>query len=353
MNLIDRYIAEVGKSLPRKNRADIENEIRSALQDMLDERSRKTGRPIDDGMIVEALREYGAPAKVAASYQPERYIIGPRLFPSFVTVVKVVLPIVMAVSLVKLGISLGQIQATFENTFETVFLAAAEFLGSAFTALGSILVLFLILHATLPEFRSKDEKWDPLKLPLATSRDRVEIGSLILEIFGSALAIVVFNFFPQVVSIGRTAWGTWTIGFLAIASDKAWSTTILSEAFFGYLPVLTSLWALTLLLDIALLRRGRWENWSRWTAFGLKAVTVALAAAMLAGPALIAVEAERMIAAGFPSGLASRLLVNFFEQGIVVVLILTIIGSLVTAARLLVRLTGRDLPPALEKFAHP
>ncbi len=38
MNLIDRYIAEVGKHLPRKNRADIEAEIRSTLEDMLDER---------------------------------------------------------------------------------------------------------------------------------------------------------------------------------------------------------------------------------------------------------------------------------------------------------------------------
>jgi len=35
MNLIDKYIAEVGKHLPRKQRADIEAEIRSTLEDML------------------------------------------------------------------------------------------------------------------------------------------------------------------------------------------------------------------------------------------------------------------------------------------------------------------------------
>jgi uncharacterized protein (UPF0216 family) len=39
MNLIDKYITEVGKHLPRKNRADIEAEIRSTLEDMLEERS--------------------------------------------------------------------------------------------------------------------------------------------------------------------------------------------------------------------------------------------------------------------------------------------------------------------------
>ena len=38
MNLIDKYIAEIGKHLPRKGRADIEAEIRSTLEDMLEER---------------------------------------------------------------------------------------------------------------------------------------------------------------------------------------------------------------------------------------------------------------------------------------------------------------------------
>ena len=39
MNLLDRYVSEVGKYLPRKNRADIEAEIRSTLEDMIEERN--------------------------------------------------------------------------------------------------------------------------------------------------------------------------------------------------------------------------------------------------------------------------------------------------------------------------
>ena len=64
MNLIDRYIAEVGKHLPRKNRADIEAEIRSTLEDMLEERKQAHGA-VDDAMVIDLLREYGAPRKVA------------------------------------------------------------------------------------------------------------------------------------------------------------------------------------------------------------------------------------------------------------------------------------------------
>jgi hypothetical protein len=42
MNLLDRYVAEVGKHLPRGTRTDIEAELRSTLQDMREDRSRET-----------------------------------------------------------------------------------------------------------------------------------------------------------------------------------------------------------------------------------------------------------------------------------------------------------------------
>ena len=97
MKLIDIYISEVGKHLPRKSRLDIQEEIRSALQDLLEDRSQQSGRPIDDDLIVEVLKEYGSPEKVAASYLPERYLIGPQLFPAFLKTVQIVLPIVLAI----------------------------------------------------------------------------------------------------------------------------------------------------------------------------------------------------------------------------------------------------------------
>ncbi len=352
LDLIDRYIAEVGKDLPRKNRLDIEAEILTAIEDMLAERSRKNGKPVDEEMTIEVLKEYGAPRKVAASYHPERYVIGPRLYSSFLTVVQVILPIVAAVSLVKLGISLGQIKLTFENAFEAIFLDLAELIGTAFTALGGIMVLFAIVQWALPEFKEKDGEWDPHKLPSVTPRNRIDIGGTILEIFGAGLGLVIFNFFPQLVNIGYHANGSWWIGFIAVEADSAWSSTILSEAFFGYLPALTILWVLTILLDAALLSRGRWETWSRWSVFGVKVVTIALAGIMLAGPALVEINAEALIAAGFPDPLAARLLVNFVQQSAILALIITIIASLFTAIRLLIRLTGRNLPSTLEKIAH-
>jgi len=130
-------------------------------------------------------------------------------------------------------------------------------------------------------------------------------------------------------------------------------TTILSDTFFGYLPTLTILWGLLILLDVVLLRRGRWEIWSRWVSLSIRVASITMAVVMLAGPALVAIDSGWLIAAGFPDVLAARLLTNFFQQGTVAILVLTIIWNLVAATRLLVRLTGRNLSPALEKFSHP
>ena len=60
----------------------VEKEIRSTLEDMLDERKQGKG-PADEMTIIQLLKEYGAPRDVAATYRPPQYqyLIGPRLFP--------------------------------------------------------------------------------------------------------------------------------------------------------------------------------------------------------------------------------------------------------------------------------
>lgn len=352
-HLVDRYIAEVGKDLPRKNRLDIEAEILSALEDMLAERSRKTGMPVDEPMIVEVLKEYGAPRKVSASYLPERYLIGSHLYSSFLSALKLILPILGAVALVKIGLSIGQITLSFENIFVSVFEGVVEFLGSAMMALGSVVVLFAILQRTLPEFKEEAGEWDPRKLPEATSRNRVEVWSTVLEACAAAFGIVLFNFFPGLITIGYQNTGQWWIGIQAGKIAGASSATLLSESFFHYLPALTILLALVIIQDMVLISRRRWETWTRWTAFSLNITGVILAGIMLAGPALTEISIETLISSGFSDLFVAKILVSLVEQGVILALVLSMIACIIKAIRLLIRITGRNLSPALEKFAHP
>ena len=48
MNLLDKYMVQVGKHLPRKNRLDLQAEIRSTIEDMLEDRGQQSGKPVDD-----------------------------------------------------------------------------------------------------------------------------------------------------------------------------------------------------------------------------------------------------------------------------------------------------------------
>jgi hypothetical protein len=52
--LLDRYVHEVGRNLPRAQRADVVAEIRSLLSDSLDARAPETGRPGDTVAAIDA-----------------------------------------------------------------------------------------------------------------------------------------------------------------------------------------------------------------------------------------------------------------------------------------------------------
>lgn len=352
-NLIDRYIAEVGKHLSLKNRDDIQQEIRSTLEDMLADRVKESGKEADEAMLVEVLRKFGQPGKVAASYQSERYLIGPKLYGSYLTTLQVVLPVVFLLAIVQLLAGYGQMQLTVQAFLRAKLVGIEDILTPLFTALGVITLIFFGLQHCMPEFKEKSGEWDPNSLPEATASNRIHIAGLVLEGIAASLAIIIFAFFPHFITIGYKVDGSWWIGIFSMVKESTWSIPILSQAFFGYLPALTVLWATTILLDISLLRRGRWENWSRWGSLFLKIATIALACLMLAGPALVAIDTSTLISAGFPNPQTASLVVSIANLGAILALGVAIIASLVQVLRLVVRLTGRNLSPALEKFAHP
>ncbi len=329
MNLMDIYVSEIGRRLPPKMRADLEAEIHSALEDMLEERSKKAGRPVDDEMVFDVLKEYGDPEKVAASYLPERYLIGPSLFPIFLILVKVILWVTGGLALAGLGISLGQSAANFQAGFEITIKALASFYTSALTAIASVVFIFAIIEWALyragekldVEGLPKKKEWDPHALIKILPPNRIKLGNTIAEIVGTFVAIFLFNFYPQAFRLGFSANGNWYVGV-----GNWTSVPVLSAAFFHYVPILTVFWSLTIILDIILLRLGYWNTLTRLFSIGLKVMTIAIAAAMLAGPSLIALTAS-----SFPPGTLNadtvRTILTLVPQVVHIALWLTIIGG--------------------------
>src|SRR6185503_4296070 len=110
MSLMDRYIAEVGRHLPEKNRTDIEAEIRSTLEDMIDEREHQTGKPVNDEVVAAALEQLGDPKLLAHNYIPAKnYLIGPDWYEPYIETLKRVLATALpVVALVTLFIALAR-----------------------------------------------------------------------------------------------------------------------------------------------------------------------------------------------------------------------------------------------------
>lgn len=286
MNLIDTYIAEVGKHLPRRTRADIQAEIRSTLEDMLDERRerKQTKGPADDATVIALLKEYGSPREIAQSYTGPRYLIGPRVFPIFELVTKIVVAVLSAIALVGLGLSLARSSATGFELLKLIGESGLGLLGGLITAFGNIVLVFAILERILPakEFE-EEEEWNPEQLAREPDPDRVKFGEQVFEMFFLILFLIVFNFYPSVIGFG----------FLN-NSDWVFISSVLTDAFFNYLPWINLLFALQLGFNLYLLRQGWWNTSLRIVNGVLELGSIVLAVAMLRGPDLVALTPEQL-----------------------------------------------------------
>jgi len=276
MNLIDRYVTEVGKYLPRKNRLDIEAELRSTLEDMLEDRNQQTGRPADEALVSELLQEYGSPRKVAATYQSHPYLIGPRMFHIYTLVLKYVIFAVTLGLTIATVISLVGSNQTGPEILKTLGEFVASVLSAVIAAFGNVTLIFAFLERVMPVpgFEEK-ETWTPTELTKESDPGQVKITDMTVSIVFTVAALIILNLYPQVVGIWNNTNGTWS----QIAG--------LSDAFFRYLPWINLSGVLTIALDIWLLRQGVWSTVTRWMHIGLQIVGIAIAIGLLRGPSLL------------------------------------------------------------------
>jgi hypothetical protein len=83
MELIERYLQAVRKHLPWKRQDDIIAELRANLESQLEDKEAELGRPLTAGEAEAWLQQIGSPRRMAAPYCPQRYLIGPTLYPVF------------------------------------------------------------------------------------------------------------------------------------------------------------------------------------------------------------------------------------------------------------------------------
>ena len=272
MDLIDRYVFEVGHYLPARLREDVQAELRSLLTESVEARARAAGRAADPALAAETLREFGRPRDVAARYAPQQqYLIGPRLYPGYVRALEIMVPVLAAV--VVILIALGRFGHGGEVPALSVLARAT---GSFFNAVafqaGVLTLVFALVERAMQFEKADGRPWDPATLPPVKDPDRISYFGRIGFLYLIAAVAVIFNLYPE-----------W-VGVVVFHDTDVTVYPLLRPEFGRFMPYLNGWWALTFVVTLVTLRQGHWTRVTRWAQFGLEMLNAALLAAIVAGP---------------------------------------------------------------------
>ena len=237
MSLINRYIAEVGRHLPEKDRSDIEAEIRSMIEDMLEERG-QTATSTDDKGIVETLEELGDPKLLAYKYAPpKRYLIGPEWYEGYLKILQRILltalPVIAAVMFVLTLINdpLNFVGAA-GKAVESVFNVGVQILFWV-----TLVFFFLERSGEKPDDLPKSSSWTwtiaqlpemPRKRQISVAETVMNIAVLLFLMIWIALPFALDRFqgSPPIPFLHPNLWNFWLPVFFVIMG-----LTLLHEVF--------------------------------------------------------------------------------------------------------------------------
>jgi uncharacterized membrane protein len=171
-NLIERYINEVIRRLPEKERDEVREELCANIFDMLSE------DPAEEE-ISKVLESLGEPRKLAEQYrQNPRYLISPANYDDYIRSIKLSMPIMAAISIF-LGLMINVIQLMsieiISDAYETVPTFGGILGGVITNGFGGLLVGFFLVTVAFAliertgfnyeTYSGKDTGWTVTDLP--------------------------------------------------------------------------------------------------------------------------------------------------------------------------------------------
>ncbi len=235
MNLIERYLQAISRELPATLRDDILKELRSSLYDALEAAG---GDDASEEQVSAILKEMGSPRDVAASYYPAgQYVVGPALYPTFLTVLKVVITVMITVQVVLITLSIAVTETP------SVFDELGGLLASIPAAVGYVVLIFWGIQRTA-EQPEPEAAFDPRTLPpLEAVAEPVSRFDQFVSLIANVIGLAFLVRFAQA--------GGFDVAFF--------DNPVIRQ----FLPWLAATFVVDIALDIVLLWRGRWERNTR------------------------------------------------------------------------------------------
>ncbi len=212
-NLIERYLNAVAEHLPEDTREDVKKELRANIEDMLpDDPSEKDVRNV--------LEKFGNPVRLADEYrQTKRYLIGPSLYHSYISVLKLVIGIAVIIfsfiwvlgNTTNPAADISTAPIDFFKSFITGIISAA--FNGALQAFLWVTVVFAVMERVglnegkLP-FSKKNWSVDDLPEVLLNDKGRIGRGETIVGLIFSIAFTALLVLQPHVFAwYGKTGSG--------------------------------------------------------------------------------------------------------------------------------------------------
>ena len=273
--LIESYVLDVVRRLPRRQRNDVAYELRSLLTEELAGRAADAGREPDSATALELLRSFGRPEEVAERYRGAGFsIIRPADAPRFAIVALTGVAVQWIVTLV----------ATFAapSDIEPLSRLGAWWLSwglGSFWWPGLLVSLSIVAGlVTHGRDRGREREWTP---PRVYDRDLASRPAMALYIALGTLGAAVLIALPSLASIApglpQPVIDAFRFDDYFLAMKAPW---------------VLLLWAATLATGIAVLVAGRWTRATRWLSIASGVAWIALVAWWISGPIFVSPAAD-------------------------------------------------------------
>jgi len=269
-DLIERYLYAVGDELPRSQRGDIIRELRTLIEDKIEERSHGQAQAPDAVLTALVLEEIGEPAAVARRYDSRpQYLVGPRYYPVLLRIVKTGLVVVAVVVVLTtlLNSVAGSGGAAPQFSLMTLASMAGSYIQIAIGLFAWVVLVLAIVERSQSRRPQPARPWHARDLPAMprAQADRINAPGLIVGICFVCFVLWLVNAMPQWIGV-------------SMVRDGRPPEFVPLTAFGVQLPLFAiNLWlTMVLVLNLIVLGQRRWTPLTRWfeVAIGLLATVV-------------------------------------------------------------------------------
>ncbi len=323
MELLNRYLNEIKRYLPFKDRDDTLKELENLLLEDLE--VRVSNGENKDTALYDLIKEFGSPKEVALKYRDDQPIISREMEPMLYLILKIVAVTVPSGILLATIISSISSMSPFNflDLIVDIIRAFPEMFFGTLAGIGIVFVIFVVIERffkdqieeELHEFNMP--KFDPKNLP------KIPVSVYKVSLFESLFLITMSILFLYFLNYQQ--------GIISIYYDGT-NEELLNAHFNSILPILNVSVIFAMIIEIIHLIKRRKT---------LITTTLAFMQTILAGVILILLSRESIFNKIIIEGYDLEIIPKLFVIGMIIGAIAHFIGGSVTYGKVLIAHTGQ------------